>query len=413
MILDDRTPQKIKTSYLVQSLVYVPLQYKDDTIGVLGVDNRRSPRPFQKRDINMLSTLAEFAVIALLNADIFDLTRSEKNKLDTLLRKIQDGDIVTDQERVIILMNQAAGLALGVDPKQAIGKHYKEIISQPEVLELLDPETGTLADRTEMAIEDGRSFSVQRTPIPDMGIALTLNDITSLKKIDRIKSDFVSTVSYDLRSPLTAILGYAELIERAGPINELQQEFIRRVQASVQNITYLVDDLVNLGRIEAGLDTRREAFDLNALIEQVNQNFKKVIARKGAALTVNLPEVLPPFFGNPVQIRQMFEHLIDNSVKYSQPGGKIDITGEVEQNQIIIQFKDSGIGIPPADLPFIFDKFYRASNVNSDTSGTGLGLAIVRSIVQSHAGRIWVESNIGQGTVFTIVLPVTEKPQPE
>jgi PAS domain S-box-containing protein len=410
VVLDDRTPQKIKTSYLVQSLVYVPLQYKGETIGVLGVDNRRSPRPFQKRDINMLSTLAEFAVIALLNADIFDLTKSEKNKLDTLLKKIQDGVIVTDNDRVIILMNQAAGLVLGVDPNEAIGKYYKEIISQPEVLELLDPQTGTLADRTEMAVEDGRNFSVVRTPIPDLGIALTLNDITGLKKLDRIKSDFVNTVSHDLRSPLTSILGYAELIERAGPVNELQQEFIRRVQASVQNITYLVDDLVNLGRIEAGLDTRREAFDLRELIDQINQNFKKVIARKGAELTVDLPEDMPDFFGNPVQIRQMFEHLIDNSVKYSQPGGKIDITGEIEQDQIIIQFKDSGIGIPPADLPFIFDKFYRASNVDNETTGTGLGLAIVRSIVQSHAGRIWVESNIGEGTVFTIVLPVNEQP---
>lgn len=409
VVIDDRTPQKIKTSYLVQSLVYVPLQYKGENIGVLGVDNRRSPRPFQKRDINMLSTLAEFAVIALMNADVFDVTKSEKNKLDTLLKKIQDGVIVTNQEGVIMMMNQAAGQALGTDTVEAIGKHYEAIISQPEVLELLDLQSAGRADRTEMVIDDGRSFSVQRTPIPEVGMALTFHDITSLKKLDRIKSDFVSTVSHDLRSPLTAILGYAELVERAGPVNELQQEFIRRVQASVQNITYLVDDLVNLGRIEAGLDARREAIELRQLLNLVSQNFKKAVSRKGASMTVQLPESMPEFLGNPVQIRQMFEHLMDNSIKYSKTGGKIEISGEVEQNQIIIQFMDSGIGIPPADLPYIFDKFYRATNVDREVAGTGLGLAIVRSIVQSHGGRIWVESDVDKGTVFTIVLPVVEE----
>lgn len=412
MVLDDRTPQKIKTSYLVQSLIYVPLQYKGETIGVLGVDNRNSPLMFQKRDINMLSTLAEFAVIALLNADIFDITKTEKNKLDALLKKIHDGVIVTNQEQVITLMNKAAGLALGVEPDEAIGKPYKSIISHPEVLELLDPETRGLANRTEMSCEDGRSFIIQRTPIPEVGIALTLNDITSLKKLDRIKSDFVNTVSYDLRSPLTSILGYAELVERGGPVNELQQEFIRRIQAGVENITYLVDDLVNLGRIEAGLDTRREVIDLRQCIEQVSQSVKKAIARKNAQLTIDLSDNLPDFFGNPVQIRQMFEHLIDNSIKYSQPGGRIAISGELEQDQIIIQFADSGIGIPSVDLPYIFDKFYRASNIDNATAGTGLGLAIVRSVVQSHGGRIWVESNSEQGTIFTIVLPVTDTNKP-
>ncbi|MEW6650122.1 MAG: HAMP domain-containing sensor histidine kinase, partial [Chloroflexota bacterium] len=211
-----------------------------------------------------------------------------------------------------------------------------------------------------------------------------------------------------LRSPLTAILGYAELIERAGPVNELQQEFIRRVQTSVQNITHLVDDLVNLGRIEAGFDTRKETFDLRQILDLAGENFRKAMARKGNTLHVDLPTTLPPFYGNPVQIRQMFEHLIDNGIKYSQPGGKINICGELEQNQIILQVKDEGIGIPSVDLPFIFDKFYRASNVNSEVAGTGLGLAIVRSIVESHEGRIWVESIIGQGTTFTIVLPIIE-----
>ncbi len=215
-------------------------------------------------------------------------------------------------------------------------------------------------------------------------------------------------MSHDLRSPLTAILGYAELIERAGPVNELQQEFIRRVQTSVQSITHLVDDLVNLGRIEAGFDTRKESFDLRQVLELASENFRKNIARSEIKLVVEMPDTLPPFFGNPIQIRQMFEHMLDNAIKYSQPGGSIYVRAEVEQNQIILQVKDEGIGIPSVDLPYIFDKFYRASNVSNSVNGTGLGLAIVRSIVESHEGRIWVDSTVGEGSVFTIVLPISE-----
>ncbi|MGB9896518.1 ATP-binding protein, partial [Thermanaerothrix sp.] len=408
VLLDENTPQKIKTAYLVHGLVYVPLQYKGQVFGVLGVDNRHSRFQFQKRDVQLLTTLADYAAIAIQNARLYHETRLERNKLETVLRRIQDGVIVVDQQGQILLINQAAMAALNLSELDVIGKPARQVITYPELVELLELSTRSLSNRIELTVEDGRVFDVQRTPIPEVGAAVTLHDITQLKKIDRIKSEFVSTVSHDLRSPLTAILGYVELIERAGPVNELQQEFIRRVQASVQNITHLVDDLVNLGRIEAGFDTRRETFSLKQVLEHAIENFRKALERKGHRLIMELPEDLPLFLGNPVQIRQMFEHLLDNAIKYTPPGGQITIHGELEQEQIILQFRDTGIGIPVADLPFIFDKFYRASNAGTEVAGSGLGLAIVKSIVESHQGRIWVESTLGQGTTFTIVLPVME-----
>ncbi|WP_322806939.1 ATP-binding protein [Thermanaerothrix sp.] len=408
VLLDENTPQKIKTAYLVHGLVYVPLQYKGQVFGVLGVDNRHSRFQFQKRDVQLLTTLADYAAIAIQNARLYNETRLERNKLETVLRRIQDGVIVVDQQGHILLINQAAIAALNLSELDIVGKPARQVITYPELVDLLELSTRSLSNRIELTVEDGRVFDVQRTPIPEVGTAVTLHDITQLKKIDRIKSEFVSTVSHDLRSPLTAILGYVELIERAGPVNELQQEFIRRVQASVQNITHLVDDLVNLGRIEAGFDTRRETFSLKQVLEHAIENFKKALERKGHRLIMELPEDLPLFLGNPVQIRQMFEHLLDNAIKYTPPGGQITIHGALEQEQIILQFRDTGIGIPVADLPFIFDKFYRASNAGTEVAGSGLGLAIVKSIVESHQGRIWVESTLGQGTTFTIVLPVTE-----
>ena len=237
---------------------------------------------------------------------------------------------------------------------------------------------------------------------------ITMHDITYLKKLDRIKSDFVSTVSHDLRSPLTAILGYIDLLDRAGPINPQQREFIQRVQASVHNITSLVDDLLNLGKIEAGFDSRKEVIPLGYILRHSIDNVKNQATEKNQKLLLDLPEDVPPLFCNPVQLRQMLDNLIDNAIKYTPAGGTIQIQVQVQRNQIILRIVDNGIGIPSVDLPYIFDKFYRASNIPADMSGTGLGLSIVKSIVESHQGRIWVDSIPGQETVFTVVLPVTE-----
>jgi two-component system NtrC family sensor kinase len=237
---------------------------------------------------------------------------------------------------------------------------------------------------------------------------MTLNDISNLKKLDRIKSDFVHTVSHDLRSPLTAILGYVELIERMGPVNDLQRDFIRRVLVSVQSITHLVDNLLELGRIESGFDVRKESVRLDLVARYSADGLKKSLAEKGHHLQISMPQNLPPILANSVQLRQVMDHILDNAIKYTPAGGTISVSGQIEQDQIILRVSDSGIGIPATDLPFIFDKFYRAYNASSDVSGTGLGLAIVKSIVENHGGRIWVESTLGKGTVFTIVLPLAQ-----
>lgn len=409
VVLDQNTPQKIKTSYLVHSLVYVPLSIHENVIGVLGIDNRTNKIPFKDRDVKLLSALAEFASIAIVNASSFSGTESERNKLGTILAEINDGVIVYDDDHRLVLVNQMARGAFKLGESNLISQPLSEVFSHPDLLELVENNSTGKTNRAEITVGDGRVFSTQITPIPDLGAAITMHDITSLKEIDRIKSDFVSTVSHDLRSPLTAILGYVELIERAGPVTELQRDFIHRVQSSVHNITHLVDDLMDLGRIESGFDTRKEMIQLKPVIEQAAESIRKQLDDKSQKLVMQLPETLPPVFANAVQIGQMVQNLLDNASKYTHRGGEVTINGELENQQIILQFKDNGIGIPQVDLPFIFDKFYRASNANSEVTGTGLGLSIVKSIVENHQGRIWVESSPDEGSVFTVVLPVVQE----
>ncbi|HEY9075228.1 MAG TPA: ATP-binding protein [Anaerolineaceae bacterium] len=406
VVLDEKTPQKIKTAYLVKSLVYVPLHMEGRVGGVLGVDNRRGDQHFTPRHVKLLSALAEFAIIAIENARLFAAITSERNKLETILTQVRDGVIILDQDQRLLLVNEVARQAFGLNDLKLTGKPFTEIFYQPGMLELVDKGRASLLTNTEISVPDGRIFGAEVTVIPAVGLVITMHDITYLKKLDQIKSEFVQTVSHDLRSPLTAILGYTELIERVGAINEVQRDFIRRVRVSVQNITSLINDLLNLGKIESGFDTRKEQVQLGEIIQAAYENLKPLAAERRQRLSLELPESFPPLFGNPVQLRQMIDNLMENAIKYTPAGGEIDVRAEVTQNQVVLQVSDNGIGIPVVDLPYIFDKFYRASNVHMDVSGTGLGLSIVKSIIDSHDGRVWVDSKPGEGSTFTVVLPV-------
>jgi two-component system NtrC family sensor kinase len=376
---------------------------------VLGIDNRSGGRPFSEYHIGMVSALAGYAAIAIQNARLYERSEIERNKLETLLTRIRDGVIVVDQEGRVMLVNHTARQTFDMLDENPEGKPVGDVFQSPDLLDILDEQRASEPFRSEIALEDGRVFNAQVTPIPEVGLAVILQDITHLKELDRIKSDFVSTVSHDLRSPLTAILGYIELIERVGSTNKQQKEFIQRVELSVQNITALINDLLDLGRIEAGFDARMEIVPLPTLMTFTLDGVRPRLADKSQSLVVDVPEQIPPLLGNPVRLRQMLANLIGNAHKYTQPGGEIRVVARAEGGQVIVQVIDNGPGIPLADQPYIFDKFYRASNIAPEVHGTGLGLAIVKSIVETHHGRIWVESTPGQGSRFTIVLPAVDQ----
>ena len=409
LLIDEKTPQKIKTQYLVYSIIYVPITLKDRIIGVLEVDNRQSGKAFTDYHVTLLTALADYAAIALENSRLFSASESEREKLETILTGIEDCVIVVDNDRRLILMNRKARTALEVPDINLVGKRARDTIQHQELLDFLRSANMSSPSRTEISLKDGRVMNAQITPIPEIGLVVTMQDITYLKELDRIKTEFVITISHDLRSPLTAILGYVELIERIGQVTPQQKEFIHRVQLSVHSITALINDLLDLGRIEAGFDTQKEIVHLSTIISYAIEGLRNRASSKSQDLAVDLPDSLQPVLGNPVRLRQMVTHLLVNAINFSGEGAKISLSGQAEAGQVILQIKDSGPGIPPADLPFIFDKFYRASNTPSDISGSGLGLAIVKSIIDDHQGRIWVESIFGQGTTFTIVLPIANQ----
>ncbi|HUI87175.1 MAG TPA: ATP-binding protein [Anaerolineales bacterium] len=335
------------------------------------------------------------------------ISESERDKLEAIIANIEDGVIVLDQERKILFMNRIAREVFDLSA-EAMGRPILHVIQNPDLQAFLLRSTENPVKYHELNFDDGRVLNAQQTVIPHIGTAITIHDITYLKKLDQIKSDFVHTVSHDLRSPLTAVLGYTELIARVGPVNQQQQEFLGRIQASVQSITTLINDLLDLGRLEAGFDTRREAVQLESVLQYSLDMLESLMTQKNLHLEKNIAANLPALRANPIRIRQMLDNLIGNAIKYTPKDGTIRIGIRTEDRQLVLEISDTGPGIPLDEQSRIFEKFYRASNVLEGPKGSGLGLAIVKSIVESHQGRVWVESTLGKGATFIVVLPEYE-----
>lgn len=408
LVINSENAQKIKTSYLVHSLVYVPLRQKNKVIGVLSVDNRAVRREFDDSAVTLLSILADYAVIAMENARLYTNAQQERNKLETIFRNIRNGVVILDKENRIVLINPAARQAFHIPESADLqGLPITEVVPNADLKALLERTNADTLTYHEINTSDGEIYSAQCTPIPGLGTALTIHDITYLKDLDRLKTDFIHTVSHDLRSPLTAVLGYAELLERVGTLTPQQTEFVRRIQASVQNITELVNDLLDLGRIESGFDTRKEPVNMVGILKYVLDTLQMQIQQKKQDLQLHIQDNIPTVRGNPIRLRQMMDNLIGNAVKYTPEGGQIQVRLFTTEDQLIFEVSDNGPGIPIEDQPHIFEKFYRSNNTQEP--GSGLGLAIVKSIVEAHNGRIWVNSVPNQGATFTVVLPLDRK----
>lgn len=341
------------------------------------------------------------------------LSEAEHAQLEAVFNNIHDCVMILNPQNVIMLLNPAMARTLGVNVKAAIGKPVLEVVKHPDLVTLLiSANPKDLYQYHEVNFPDGRVSNAQFIAIRDVGYALTMQDITYLKEVDRIRSEIVHTVSHDLRSPLTSVIGYTELVQRSGPINEQQRDFLNRIQDSIQHITSLINDLLDLGKVEAGIDTRRERVQLEGLLRYSMDMLHGQIKTKHLKIRREIAAGLPALRANPIRLRQVLDNVLGNAIKYSHANSEVLVSIRAEGDQVILQVTDQGPGIPPADQPHIFDKFYRGTNVGSEVEGSGLGLAIVKNIVESHQGRIWVESAVGKGSSFFIVLPVSAEPVP-
>lgn len=398
----------------IEALLAVTLKNEDAFVGVLW-EGYQGPHSFSEDEIRLLSILSAQLGVAVSNARLYHLAEQERSQLTTVLETTPDAVILIDHDDRLTLANPAAEVVLQVSAEQARNKNVDEVISSPELLELILVR-GSDSRTVEIQLEDGRVLfasvsDIQSDQDDDYGRVCVLWDITHYKKLDMLKSEFVSTVSHDLRAPLTLMRGYATMLTMIGTMNDQQKEFVSKILSSADQMGTLIDNLLDLGRIEAGLGLKIEKVQVAFIINDVIEAFRPQAVNKQITLDIELDHDLEPIEVDITLLRQAMANLVDNALKYTSGGGSVLIRANQAGGNQHISVTDDGLGIATTDQARLFEKFYRARRKESlSIKGTGLGLAIVKSIAEQHGGTVTLESKLGVGSTFTITIPI-EQPE--
>jgi PAS domain S-box-containing protein len=395
-----------------EAVLALALRHENTYYGSLWIAFNR-PHQFSGDEIRFMVTIAGQAALAAANTRLFQSAEIGRQRLAAILASSPDPVLVTDYRNRLLLTNPASWQVLGLSAEPEGGRPVEEVIAYPELVKLLvSPDDEKQS--AEITLADGRVYLATVSPVmadeQRMGRVCVMRDITHFKELDALKSDFVATVSHDLRSPLTMMSGYATMLEMVGELNEQQNGYMKKIIHSVETMTRLVNNLLNLGRLEAGVDLQLEMLPVHELVERVTASMQSKANQKHIQLSLEFPsQTVPLIEADPALLQQALQNLIENAIKYTDSGGSVKVSVYTRQNGMIFEVCDSGIGIAPVDQPRLFEKFYRgAQRESKKPHGSGLGLAIVKSIAQRHNGDIWVKSQLGKGSIFYLMIPLRQ-----
>jgi two-component system phosphate regulon sensor histidine kinase PhoR len=352
---------------------------------------------------------------ARLNAGISVLT-DERNRSAAILGSMIEGVAVISGDERIIFSNGAFSRILGLhDVREIEGRPLLEVARQSDLLAAIKMAlSGQEQVTSEIVVGTvrPRSFAVTAAPVQassHKGAVLVLHEITDLRRLERVRQDFVANVSHEFRTPLTAIQGFAETLLSGAlddPAN--RRRFVEIIREHATRLARLTEDLLKLSRIEAGqLKLEFRPVSVTQLIESCVETAHLKAVPRQLALNVRLPEGLPPVRGDANSLQEVLQNLLDNALQYTPAGGKIDVTASSSDGRVVVTVADTGIGIPEVEQERIFERFYRVDAARSRAAGgTGLGLSIARHIMEAHGGRLWVESAVGEGSRFHFSIPV-------
>jgi PAS domain S-box-containing protein len=394
------------------SLMAVALRHENQYYGTLWVAYDQ-PHIFTEEEVRFLTTLGGQAALAAANASLFQKAEIGRQRLAAILDSSPDPILVIDQRERLLLANPAAWQALGLGTKVEEGKPIDEIIHQNDLLDLLRYPSDEKQSK-EIVLTDGKIYLAAATPVladgRQVGRICIMQDVTYFKELDSLKSEFVSTVSHDLRSPLTLMRGYATMLEMVGQLNEQQTNYVRKIVTGVESMSRLVTNLLDLGRIEAGVGLQLEMIPVNDVVEKVTGALQLQAAQKQIQLMTEIPQhTVPLVEADQALLQQALHNLIENAIKYTEAGGKVKVRAQAGPLGLVFEVYDTGIGISPMDQQHLFEKFYRGGQQSAKSQqGTGLGLAIVKSIAERHGGRVWADSQLGKGSVFYLAIPLRQ-----
>lgn len=389
-----------------RSAIAVPLLHRGQLNGLLTLMNG-APHAFTQMHVDLASAIASQAATAVENARLFTRVRDERAVLEALINGVRQPIIVTDAQNRVRYTNPAARV-LGEGLDQAVGEPLETVISSPKLTALFRQLLAAGQPQSdEIPWVDGRTFDANLVLVPGVGSVAVLHDVTHFKELDRMKSEFVATVSHDLKAPLQVIYGYAEVLKEALPEPDpLAAKCLQEISGSTKRMRDLIGTLLDLAQIESGLDQATQPCQMAEIIADVLQGYRLQAEEKEIRLQVDLGGNLPLVVGHPVRLGQAVANLVGNALKYTPREGLVRISTQVSDRRLVVEVSDSGPGIPPARQAGLFGKFYKVgARETRDEEGHGLGLAIVKSVVEAHGGRVWVESAVGQGSTFAFALP--------
>ncbi|RLC67046.1 MAG: hypothetical protein DRI48_03300 [Chloroflexi bacterium] len=422
-----------------RSLMVAPLIANGAFMGLLAVASSRL-EAFAPSHVWLFSAVLDQIATAIGNAEVYRLItqqaqemgamlrhqQEESTKSQAILTSIADGVVVNSADGETILVNPAAERILGAPADELVGRDYHTLFSvfdtqgREEAVAameaLLGASTSELHKAFKMTMEiDSRVVHAHLSRVLAerdncLGVVTVLRDVTREVEADRMKSEFVSTVSHELRTPMTAIKGYTDLLYAGavGPVNDDQVRFLSIIRNNADRLTALINDLLDISRVETGrVRFEPRPTQIGDVISEVVNALAGQAEAKRQTLTYEVVGGLPDVMGDRDRLNQVLTNLVSNAIRYTPIGGEVEVRAYPVEGAVRVDVRDTGIGITPEDMGRIFERFYRADHpLVQEEAGTGLGLSIVKMFVEMHGGRVWVESEPGEGSTFTFILPV-------
>ena len=404
--------------------VGLPLIVRERVIGVIFIF-RNYRGGFSSNDRALLQSFADQAAIAVQNARLYTQVSQEKQRMDALLDSAADGILILSPDHIIERCNPAFSRMVGKPMEDIRGKPHEEILylgKQKDGTSLENAEAGgwpltpnaTLYAEGDLQRPDGVNLPVGITYAPLVNsegnlvnIIATVRDISRFREAEELKSTFISVISHELKTPVALIKGYVSTLRRedAAWDRKIVQDSLEVIEEEADRLTQLIDNLLDASRLQAGaLSINQSDVALDVLANRMSERFRT--QTKVHLIIVDFPKDFPIILADEDRISQVLSNLISNGIKYSQNGGEIKIQGRVLPTQIVVCVSDQGPGIAPGDIPYIFDRFYRAEDASRTTKGAGLGLYLSKAVVEAHGGKIWADPKPGDGARICFSLPL-------
>ncbi|MCD6361479.1 MAG: PAS domain-containing protein [Armatimonadetes bacterium] len=426
---DPRTNKDLVSLLHIRNGICVPLVIKqrdeeerlvdERVIGVMHVFNKRFNQDLGMEDVRLVEMLAEQAAAVISNAQLYIQLTEEKEELEEAFEHIAVGVIVVTMQGKVRLINPAACNMLRRPPSDYAGKDLEEVVPPGPVRDLLEEVINNAEERSveiELGDDDPHTYQAQASLIRsenggvEAAVAI-FNDITDIRRVERMKTVFVSTVSHELRTPLTSIKGFISTLledEEGMYDEETRREFLIIINEECDRLTRLISDLLNISRIEAGhgLELQLEDVDLRQVVNRVAAN-QQAYTKKHEIVT-EFDDSVTEIRADVDKLMQILDNLVGNAVKYSPNGGMVKISVSDEGDSVRIDVSDEGLGIPERHRDQIFQRFHQVDDDvdHRSISGTGIGLYLVQHLAQAHGGNVWLEkTEVGVGSTFSLRLP--------